>query len=290
MTGNDPVLPHHSMKLLIYLLILTATAFAEPTKPRLGSKVIVLNDDGFSQFHTGRYRSAADLRKAMLAYKDTQVAVMEWCVIAGSRANYPSKVTELIGSDMTEFPRRGDQLAHETLQRLVDDDGTNTLQVVSGSCHEAGVACYASLRMNGDYAEATWDGLLAKCMNSRFWWQHPELRVVNVQGKSTNTFSFAYPAVREFKLSILREVVQQDIDGINLDFQRHPNFFGAEEPMVSAFKARYGIEAAGIALDDPRWTPLRYEHMTMFVREVRALLDDAGKAKMKHLGLSVRID
>jgi hypothetical protein len=277
------------MKLLLFIFLIISAAIAEPPKPRHGGKLIILNDDGFSQFHTGRYQSAADLRKAMLAYKDTQVAVMEWCVIAGSRANYPSKVTELIGSGMTEFPRRGDQLAHETLQRLADE-GTNTLQVVSAACHEAGVACYASLRMNGDYAEATWDGLLAKCMNSRFWWQHPELRVVNAQGKSTNTFSFAHPAVREFKMSILREVVEQDIDGINLDFQRHPNFFGAEEPMAAAFKARYGIGATGIALDDARWTPLRYERMTAFVREVRALLDEAGRTKKKHLGLSVRID
>jgi hypothetical protein len=96
--------------------------------------------------------------------------------------------------------------------------------------------------------------------------------------------------VREFKLAILREVVEADIDGINLDFQRHPIFFSFEKPMADAFKARYGIEAATVLQDDPRWLPLRFEHMTGFVRDVRKILDDAGKRKGRHLGLSVRID
>jgi hypothetical protein len=110
---------------------------AVPPKPHNGSQLIVVNDDGFSAFHSGRYKTAEDLRKAMLDYKDTQVAVMEWCMIAGSRANYPSKVTELIGDGMTEFPRRGDKLAHETLKRMADA-GEHTLKIVADACHEAG--------------------------------------------------------------------------------------------------------------------------------------------------------
>jgi Glycosyl hydrolase-like 10 len=262
---------------------------AEPPKPRNGDKILIVNDDGFSQFNSGRYRSAADLRKAMMAYKETQIAVVEWCVIAGSRSNYPSRVTELIGAGMTEFPRRGDKLAHETLKRLADE-GTHTLKIVADACHEAGVDCYASLRMNGDYSEKTWDGSLAKFLNSTFWHKHPELRVVDAKGQITNRLSFAYPAVQEFKLNILREVLQQDIDGINLDFHRHPSFFGLEEPMAVAFQAKYGIAAKTVPLDDQRWNSLRYEHMTGFVKEVRNLLDEAGKARGKHLGLSVRID
>ena len=262
---------------------------AEPPKPRHGSKLIVVNDDGFSAFHSGRYKSAEDLRQAMLAYRDTQVAVMEWCMIAGSRANYPSKVTELIGEGMTEFPRRGDKLASETLHRLAQE-GVNTLQVVAEACHVAGLACYASLRMNGDYPEEMWGGSFPHFANSTFWWQHPEFRVVDAKGKTGHRFSFAFPEVREFKLELLREAVQQDIDGLNLDFQRHPVFFGCEVPMAQAFEAKYHVAANTVPDTDPRWTPLRYELMTGFVREVRQMLDDAGRRKGRHLGLSVRID
>ncbi len=160
------------------LLFSFSSSAAQPPKSRNGSLIVIANDDGFSSFHSGRYGNAEDLRKAMLAYKDTQVAVMEWCVIAGSRANYPSKVTELYGAGMTEFPRRGDKLAHETVKRMADA-GEHTLKIVTEACHEAGIACYASLRMSGDYPANMWgDGGFAKFANSSFWWtqaRHPSL-------------------------------------------------------------------------------------------------------------------
>lgn len=276
--------------LLPAVFALSASLFsAEPPKPRNGSLILITNDDGFSSFHSGRYKGAEDLRKAMLAYKDTQIAVMEWCVIAGSCSNYPSKVTELYGTGMTEFPRRGDKLAHETVKRMADA-GENTLGIVAAACHEAGLSCYASLRMNGDYPESMWGGTFPKFANGSFWWKHPEFRVLDAKGKPGSHQSFTFPEVREFKLNILREVAEQDIDGINLDFQRHPTFFGFEKPMSDAFKAKYGIEASTVPQDDPRWFPLRFDMMNLFVREVRQLLDEAGKRKGRHLGLSARID
>lgn len=277
------------------ILVLTLSALsmaqlqAEPPRPHHGSKLIIVNDDGFSSFHSGRYKTAADLRKAMLDYQDTQVAVMEWCILAGSRSNYPSKVTELFGEGMTEFPRRGDKLASDTVHRLAAE-GVNTTKIVTDACHEAGIACYASLRMNGDYPEEMWGGSFPRFANSTFWWQHPEFRQRDAKGKVLPKFSFAFPEVREFKLAILREVAEQDIDGINLDFQRHPPFFGFEEPMAKAFEAKYHVDPKSVTQDDPRWVPLRYEVMNEFVQTVRELLDEAGKRKGRHLGLSARID
>jgi hypothetical protein len=278
-----------------YLLLLFGLCVCQPLvaadapKPRGGSKLIVVNDDGFSQFHSGRYRTKQDLRQEMLSYRDTQVAVMEWCVISGSRSNYPSQVTEMIGTGMTDFPRRGDKLASETLHQMAKD-GVNSLQVVADACHESGIACYASLRMNGDYSPDMWEGSFSRYANSTFWWNHPEFRQRDATGKMLTNFSFAFPEVREFKLAILREVVLQDVDGINLDFQRHPEFFGFEEPMARAFKDKYGIDPASVPATDPRWVPPRYGFMTSFVRDVRKLLDQAGTLKGRHLGLSVRID
>ena len=135
-----------------------------------------------------------------------------------------------------------------------------------------------------------WGGSFSRYSNSTFWWNHPEFRQLDANGKMLTKFSFAFPEVREFKLAILREVVLQEIDGINLDFQRHPEFFGFEEPMARAFKEMYGVESASVPATDPRWIPLRYGFMTSFVRDVRKLLDDAGRLKGRHLGLSVRID
>jgi hypothetical protein len=253
-----------TVALLVVPLI--AVHSAEAPKPRNGEKLVVINDDGFSSFYAGRYKSAEDLRKQMLSFRETQVAVFEWCISAGSRVNYPSKVTELVGAGVKDFGRRGDQLAAETLHRLAQE-GTDTLQVVAAGCHEAGMACYASLRMNGDYATKPTDDSLSRQLNSDFWRAHPEWRVRGPKGEDKTKLSYAFPEVRAFKLGILREVVARDIDGINLDFLRHPPFFGTELAAES-----------------------HAETMTGFMRDVRRLLDDEGKRKHRHLGLSARVD
>lgn len=274
---------------LTVLLLAASLHGAEPPKPRNGEKLIVLNDDGFSPFYFGAYKTAENLRKRVLGLRDTQVAVFEWCVISGSRANYPSKVTELIGDGVKEYGQRGDQLAAETFHRLARE-GTDTLQVVAGACHEAGIACYASLRMNGDYS-ASWMGeTTPRLFNSRFWWDHPAFRIRGQKGHEYSQLSYAYPEVRKFKLDILREVAARDITGINLDFLRHPPFFGYDEPLLKAFEEKHHTDPRAVPPEDPRWHPLRAQFMTAFVRDVRKLLDDEGGRKHRHLGLSARVD
>jgi hypothetical protein len=277
------------LRLIAALFAGLVTLHAEAPKPRHGEKIIAINDDGFSAFYGGRYKSADDLRKQMLSFRDTQVAVFEWCISAGSRVNYPSKVSELVGDGVTEFGRRGDQLAAETLHRFAEE-GVDTLKVVTDACHEAGMACYASLRMNGDYASKPTDDSLSRQLNSNFWRAHPEFRVRGMKGEDKTKLSYAYPEVRAFKLAILREAAARDIDGINLDFLRHPPFFGFDEPLKKAFRDKYQTDPATAPLEDPRWETLRAEMMTGFLRDVRQILDEESKRKGRHLGLSARID
>ena len=284
--GWKPWLPALTVALLP---LAVTTAASEAPKPRNATKAVVINDDGFSAFYGGAYKTPADIRKRILAYRDTQVAVLEWCFLSGSRVNYPSKVTELIGDGVTEFPRRGDKQVYDTL-RAIADSGVNLTQAVADACHEAGLLCYGSLRMNGDYPPSWMGESLPRMLNSKFWWDHPEFRVRGLKGEDRTKLSYAFPEVRDFKLRILREVAERDIDGINLDFLRHPQFFGYEEPLIKAFKERFGQDPRELKADDARWLQLRADVMTEFVRSVRAMLDDAGKRKGRHLGLSARVD
>ena len=279
------------MRLLIPLLVLAlAPLFAAPVPPpRRGEKLVITNDDGFSQFFSGRLGTVADLRAEILSYRDTSIAVLEWCVYAGSRANFPAKATELVGHGVTEFGRRGDKLVAETFRRFVAD-GVDTLEVVAAASHEAGLKCYASLRMNGDYPESFMEGTALRQFNSQFWRDHPEWRVRGPKGEDRTKLSFAFPGVRAWKLELLREAAARDIDGLNLDFLRHPPFFGYEEPMRAAFREKYAADPASVADTDPRWHPLRSELMSGFVRDVRRLLDDEGRRKGRRLGLSARVD
>lgn len=110
------------------------------------------------------------------------------------------------------------------------------------------------------------------------------------KGEDQTKLSYAFPEVRAFKLGILREAAERDIDGINLDFLRHPPCFGYEEPLIAAFRAKYGQDPRDLPADEPRWLQLRAEIMTSFLRDVRQVLNVAGLKKGRHLGLSARVD
>lgn len=258
--------------------------------PRNGEKLVMVNDDGFSKFYGGHYRKADDIRKHILSYSDTQVAVFEWCFVAGSRVNFPSSKHKLIGEKSEKYSRRGDKLAADTLLEM-RESGVDTLAIVAEACQEAGIACYASMRMNGDYSAAAWDGEMAKMFNSDFWRDHPEFHQRSTAGQVLTRLSFAFPESREFKLGLIREAVSRDIDGINLDFQRHPTFFGHEEPMLEAFRKKYdGINPLKVPSSDPRWDDIKAEFMTTFVRDARSILDEEGIRRGRRIGLSVRVD
>jgi hypothetical protein len=250
---------------------------------------VIVNNDGFSAFFSGTYKSVDDVRAHIERYRDTPAGILEWCILGGSRTNYPSKVTEIIGDGLTDFPRRGDKLAHDTMQRIAAD-GVNLTQAVADACHRAGILCYASMRMNGDYAASADGELNQRQFNSRFWWEHPAMRVRGPKGEDRTKLSYAFPEVRAFKLAILREAAATDIDGVNLDFHRHPPFFGYDEPLLRAFQEKYGEDAHNVKGDDPRWLQLRCDAMSEFVGAVRAMLDEAGAKRGRRIGLSARID
>ena len=78
--------------------------------------------------------------------------------------------------------------------------------------------------------------------------------------------NYFYPEVRKFYLDILNELVEgYDVAGIELDFMRYPIFF-PEDKIKDGFSI-----------------------MTDFVRNLRLLLDEAGKKKGKKLSLCVRV-
>jgi hypothetical protein len=78
--------------------------------------------------------------------------------------------------------------------------------------------------------------------------------------------NYAFPEVRAHMTRIIFELIERfDIDGIELDFMRHPAFFRVAE----AYQYRY--------------------LMTDFVWGVRTKLDEVGQKREKHLNLAVRV-
>ncbi|MFO7948237.1 MAG: hypothetical protein R6V19_15655, partial [Armatimonadota bacterium] len=250
-----------------------------------GEKIIIINNDGHGGFYDDLYSSPEALADYVRGYKATSLSVFEWGVNCGSRVNFPCETVEIMGAGVENFPRRGDRTAHENMQRLIDA-GVDSLQLVAETCHEIGKKCHASLRMNPDYS-AGWMGEgIPAIFNSDFWREHPHMRVVTFDGEETSKLSYAYREVRQWKLSLAEEVLQRPVDGINLDFLRHPPFVGAEDIMLEGFEDEYGEDAWDIPDDDPRRVEYWCRPMTKFMEGLRKLAEETGR----DITITARVD
>jgi hypothetical protein len=257
---------------------------------------LILNDDGHGGFYGGRLNSPEALRQLPQRFRGTHLWIYQWGVMLGTKVNYPSKVAELCGEgappEVLSQVRTGDRNLLALLTKL-RSEGVDTLQCVAQGCHEAGLLCYVTIRANPCYPmkAAGWpDESMARFYNCKFWWDHPEFRIVQKSGRQHVNLSYAFPEVREMKLSILREVLQRDVDGIDIDFLRHPPVLGYEEPLVKGFIAQYGVDPKTLPDNEERWLSFRCGVMTDFMREVRRAVNAAANEKKRSLGISARID
>ncbi|MEW6358364.1 MAG: hypothetical protein AB1696_18670 [Planctomycetota bacterium] len=272
------------------------SVMAQAIQPPVPPRRLIVNDDGHGGFYGGRLDRAEALRKHPQRFRDTHLWIYQWGVMLGTKVNYPSKVVELCGEGATpevlSQVREGDRRLTALLQKL-RADGVDTLQCVAQGCHEAGILCYVTIRANPVYplkAQGWPDGSMAGFYNAKFWWDHPEFRIVQKSGKEHPALSYAFPEVREWKLAILREALQRDIDGIDIDFLRHPPVLGYEAPLVQGFQAKFSADPKTLPDDDARWLQYRCDVMSDFMREVRRAVNEAAESKGRPLGISVRID
>ena len=98
--------------------------------------------------------------------------------------------------------------------------------------------------------------------------------MLNKEGVPITNLSLAYPQVRQYWLSLLRETLDYGTDGIQLHLNRSEPYIFYEEPVVSAFKEKYGEDPRRLSVEDPRWVAHCAGYVTQFIREVRALLDE----------------
>jgi len=111
---------------------------------------------------------------------------------------------------------------------------------------------------------------------TRWAMSHPECAIVDRSGVRADgttgdpLMSYAYPAVIEYRLALIRELLAMDVDGFYL-VVCHP-VVGYEEPARSSFAARHGVDPLELAEDDPRWTEHKARFVTDFFRKVCALV------------------
>ena len=88
--------------------------------------------------------------------------------------------------------------------------------------HSIGLSFHVCQRM-GAFANAPPingnDGFYDELFTGPFYKDHPEWRCVDRDGRPLLRMSYAYPGVRQFGISILREAAEYGIDGVNLPVQ-----------------------------------------------------------------------
>jgi hypothetical protein len=142
-------------------------------------------------------------------------------------------------------------------------EGGDIVQVFVDRCRAKSLAPFISFRLNDSHgheivnnAPGTLEGW-AWHVVTPWHVNHPDWRIGQDLGDWNNrVLNWAIPAVRQHKFDFIREIIEQyDIDGFELDFMRHNNFF---RPSETASAERRKI-------------------MLSFVRDVRELLDRTSK-------------
>jgi hypothetical protein len=150
---------------------------------------------------------------------------------------------------------------------------------------ERDLRAVASFRINNEWI-AEWvkewwaftDG--APDHASVFSYQHPEFWMSYKDGTRYGSgLDFAFPEVREYRLSIIREWCDKfrNFDEICIDLYRHPPMVSYPEHLVQEFWQATGINVREVeprAEDTllPEWLKLRAAHFTQFMRAVRSEL------------------
>jgi hypothetical protein len=222
-------------------------------------KRVVYNHDGHDAFYNYGLACLADLWRLVDVFAHQSVHHVDWCVVGGGGFNHATKVGEAFADLPDEAgPDRGGKRAIASFRRL-RQQGIDPLQAVTERGRQVGVPVYASYRMNYFFTQPH-----AAMFNGPFWRAHPELRIRSgwLPEGMTN-LDYALPGTQDYVLSVFRELLDNyDLDGVNMDFTRHPPFFNDDEPDKST-------------------------HMTAFVRALRQEVERASTRRGRRLALSV---
>ena len=231
---------------------------------------IVCNDDGWimSQ-HTSPATPQVIKQKMIDTYKGSPVDTVCWCIGDHEVYYYETQIGERIGEGCQHFDDECDYWAQKNLNDLMETSG-GPLTEMSRQFHEAGMDFFPSVRMNSHYDIAygspqygNFRRRHAQCLIGR---PDEYIPSPSIDYAIRTGLDYRFPVVRAHMLAIVCELFERfDVDGVELDFMRHPAFFRPEE----AYANRY--------------------LMTDFIRNVRQRMDAAAAQRGTPLELLVRV-
>ena len=265
----------HSLHILAALaIVVTTTAVpiaAEPNREKARAarqktlqnvRRIIFNDDTHELDRTDANTPEGFLRRRLKPLAGTPVDVISWSVLGGlfDAPVYDSKIQPVYGDAHPSPPPYYPGMTRNV--RALIDGGHCPLKIVINFAHGNNMETFASIRMNDCHDSFLTDGITVwKKEHPELWVDSTDIphdRVKHPLGLYWTAQDFIHQEVRDRKFEIIEEVcLRYDIDGIDLNFMRHPVFF-------SRTMRGQPVTAEEIQI------------MTSLVRRIRRLTDERG--------------
>ena len=231
---------------------------------------IISNDDGWIMSNMTGPVTPQDIGELM---GDTSsgapIGAVSWCVGNSETYEYETQVGERTGEGYGHFEDERNHWLWENMHSLIESSG-GPLTEIGRQFREAGIDFFPSMRMNSHYAID-----FHSPRHGRFRREHPDwligqphevIPAPTLEYAIARGVDYKFPGVRDHLTAVIFELFERfDVDGIELDYYRHPAFFRIEE----AYANRY--------------------LMTDFIRNIRRRMDEVGTERGKHLDLLVRV-
>jgi hypothetical protein len=234
---------------------------------------LIVTDDGHGVFWAGM-DGPRDLYRHIYPFRDSDVFRMVWGLYGGGPLSLraDSKVAESpIRPEETYF-YDGDRTFSRSLERF-RDAGADPLAVVRQATREYGLELHYYNRMSAFYGPFPHMG-----WSSRFFLEHPEWRCRDEFGQMLNFMSYAYPPVQDYVLAYFDELLDYDPDGLCLAFNRGLPLMICEEPVIDAYRRKYGREPKlPEEVDTAEMQVVKHELLADFIARVQALAAKRGK-------------
>ena len=219
-----------------------------------------MNDDSitFYRYCITEKPTAKDLEQMVDIFAAANVDTLTQCVHCRWQATYDSKVVEVAGDLTPEAVQPWEWIQYwqwHTCRRRLIAQGNDPPKVIARRCRQRGMSFLPSFRLNDQHGMHPHEGHYGS-----FRREHPGWII------GQKAMDYGVPQVREHILKVAQELAERyEMDGLDLDFMRWPVYFKSKE-----VEANTGV-------------------MTDFVGQIRAILDETGNRRGRHLLLSVRV-
>lgn len=230
------------------------------------SRFVFNNDGGDITFGSGTEDPMDFLKVRTTPLVGSQVDTISYCSAGGfGMVAHKSQVGTLM--PIEEEHRYLNHQLH-----ALHAQGTDPLQVMVDYGHAHGMQVFWSMRMNDTHDSGRKNEPFFKA--NRFKQEHPECLMAGFkkrfEHRKWSAVDYDHEAVRQTGLALIEEVVQTyDVDGIELDFFRHPVFFECTSRELPV-------------RDEQR------EKLTQFMRDVAAVVRRRGEARGRPFTIAVR--